>query len=269
MKLKEIKPLVSVIIPSKDRAYVLKKTIDSLLKQNYMRIEIIIVDDGSVDETESLIKDIQKNDKRIIFLKNKKNIGPAASRNKGVKNSKGEIIFFTDSDCFVPENWIEKVIKEYNDKSVVGVGGYLKPGTENWIGKLENLQNKHLLNIGGKRIKGREKCPVGYTNSMTYRKNIFEKVRGFNENFKLPSGEDVELKKRVAKEGYLVYLPLPIIHLDKYNLDYLLTRIIVRGLGISPPKKKTQRIFFGIILLPLVFFNVTKKIIKYKLQRVI
>jgi glycosyltransferase involved in cell wall biosynthesis len=261
--------LVSVVIPTKDRAYVLEKTIDSLVNQTYKNIEIIVVDDGSTDGTELLVEGFKKKYKRIKFLKNKKNMGPAASRNKGVKNAKGEIIFFTDSDCFVSENWIETVIKEYKDEEVVGVGGYLKPGSNNWIAKLENLQNKYLLKIGSKRIKGKEKTPTGYTNSMTYKKSVFDEVGGFDEHFKLPSGEDVELKKRIAKKGYLVYLPLPVIHLDTYNLDYLTSRIIARGIGTKCPKNKTFRVVYIILMLPVIIVKVVGKIIKYKLQGVV
>ncbi len=267
----KINPLVSVVIPTKNRAYILGETIESLLKQTYTNIEIIVVDDCSTDKTQQLVYEIQKRSgKKIIFLQNEKNKGPAASRNRGVKESKGEIIFFTDSDCFVPKDWLEKIIKEYKDKEIVGVGGYLKPDTNNWVGKLENLQNKYLLHIGNKKIKGNEKCPVGYTNSMTYKKDVLEKAGGFNENFKFPSGEDIDLKKRICSKGAkLVFVPAPIMHLDEYNLDYLLNRFIIRGLNKDVPKNKIFKIFYVLFMFPLIVIKIIIKIIKYKLQRVI
>ncbi len=265
--------LVSVVVPVKNSEKTISKTLGSILNQSYKRIEIIVIDDGSTDNTEKTIKEVVKENKykiKIRYLKNGKNLGPAITRNKGIKNAKGKVIFFTDSDCFVPEKWLEKIMKEYTERDIGGVGGYLEPGEKNFVAWLERMQNKYLLKIGNEKVTGYGECPTGYTNSMTYLKEALIKVNGFDENFKFPSGEDFDLKKRICKAGYkLVYLPLPITHLENYDFDYLLKRIITRGLNRKLPGSKTKRFFYVLIMSPKITLNILKKIFRYKKENLI
>lgn len=89
-------PLCSVILPVYNRENFIDQAIDSVLKQSYSNFELIIIDDGSKDNTIKKINQFQ--DKRIRLLINKTNLGCSASRNKGIKEAKGEFIFFLDSD---------------------------------------------------------------------------------------------------------------------------------------------------------------------------
>jgi len=93
-----MKPKVSVIIPTRNRANLLSRAIKSVLNQTFRNFELIIVDDESTDNTKKVVKNFQKKDSRIkyIFLKNHK--GVARARNTGIKNSKGEYIAFLDDD---------------------------------------------------------------------------------------------------------------------------------------------------------------------------
>jgi len=103
------KPLVSVILPTFNRASTLPRAIDSVLTQTYANLELIIVDDGSTDNTHELLKKYQKVDKRVKVIYNKQNLGAPLSRNKGIKASNGDYIAFQDSD----DEWLkEKLIKE-------------------------------------------------------------------------------------------------------------------------------------------------------------
>lgn len=91
--------LVSVIVPTYNRCGLLKKTIDSVLNQRFENIEIIIVDDGSVDNTEKTVEDIKKNNsqKTITYIK-QQNEGASVARNRGLKSAKGDLIQFLDDD---------------------------------------------------------------------------------------------------------------------------------------------------------------------------
>ncbi|MGH7884319.1 MAG: glycosyltransferase family 2 protein, partial [Thermodesulfobacteriota bacterium] len=93
-------PLISVIIPTYNRAHFLPEAIESIRKQNYLSIEIIIVDDGSTDNTKQLVQNLGKSIK-YIYQENK---GPAAARNAGLRGVNGEIIGFLDSDDLWPPN---------------------------------------------------------------------------------------------------------------------------------------------------------------------
>ena len=99
------KDLVSVIIPTYNRNKIVKRAIKSVLFQSYQKFEIIIIDDASIDNTEEGIKSI--GDERIRYFRNKINIGPGASRNKGIDNAKGKWIAFLDSDDF----WLPKKLE--------------------------------------------------------------------------------------------------------------------------------------------------------------
>lgn len=108
------KPKVSVIIPTYNRAHIISRAIQSVLDQTYQDLEIIIVDDGSTDNTESVIKSF--NDKRIIYNKsNNKNKGVASARNIGVKLSRAEYIAFQDSDDVWYPYKLEKIMKVIED----------------------------------------------------------------------------------------------------------------------------------------------------------
>jgi len=269
-KMRKKSEKVSVIIPLRNSEKTIGKTINSVLNQDYRNFEIIIIDDCSSDRSLEMVKKISEKQRKIKIIRNKKNLGPAASRNKGIKISKGKIIFFTDSDCLVPKNWIKSLLKGYKSRDIAGVGGYLKPNSNNFIAKLEILQNRFLLKISDKEIVGKAETPMGYTNNVSYRKSILEEVGGFDEKFPLPAGEDIDLKKRICERGWrVVYMPLSVTHLEEYDLNYLLKRLISRGLNITPPKSYFLKIIIGFLGLPIIFLNIIIKIIKYKKQGVI
>ncbi|WP_053347090.1 glycosyltransferase family 2 protein [Peribacillus butanolivorans] len=103
------KPLISVIIPTYNRGYVIKKTINSVLQQTYDHFEIIIIDDASNDNTESIVKSIK--DKRIKYIKLQENTKGTKPRNVGINVSNGEYIAFLDSDDEWLPTKLEKQLK--------------------------------------------------------------------------------------------------------------------------------------------------------------
>ncbi len=92
--------LVSIVLCTYNRAAVIGEAIRSVLDQDYVKFELIIVDDGSTDRTEEIVESFE--DERIVFLRNPVNIGAAASRNRGISIAKGTLIAFQDSD----DSWL-------------------------------------------------------------------------------------------------------------------------------------------------------------------
>ncbi|MCQ6278888.1 glycosyltransferase family 2 protein [Bacillus sp. EB600] len=125
-------PKVSVIIPVYNCEKYLSKCLDSVLEQTHPNLEIIIVNDGSTDESESIIIEYKKKHKEIIYFY-QENKGPSEARNKAIANANGEYIVFVDADDTVNEYYIEKLLKEmvstnsdlvccgYKDISIYGV----------------------------------------------------------------------------------------------------------------------------------------------------
>ena len=97
---------VSAIIPVYNVEEYLSKCLDSVINQTLKDIEIIIVNDGSKDNSEKIIKDYQKKDKRIVYIK-KENGGQGSARNLGLKKTRGEYISFIDSDDWIDHNMFE------------------------------------------------------------------------------------------------------------------------------------------------------------------
>lgn len=91
-----MKPVVSVIIPTYNRAHILRRAIDSVLAQESISLELIVVDDGSTDETAELMKEYT--DRGVSYFVMPQNGGPAKARNYGVSKARGEYIAFHDSD---------------------------------------------------------------------------------------------------------------------------------------------------------------------------
>ncbi len=114
----ENKPKVSVIVPIYNKASFLKKSITSILRQTEKNIEIILVDDGSTDNSSEICREFAEKDSRILF-KRKENQGSMATRNYGRKFANGDYIAFVDPDDFIESNTYEQMLKCSNNADIV------------------------------------------------------------------------------------------------------------------------------------------------------
>ena len=119
--------IITVFTPTYNRAYMIEKLYDSLCLQTCKDFEWIVVDDGSVDNTEELIQNfIQENKIHIVYYK-QKNQGKHIAINKGVELAKGELFFIVDSDDILPKDSLEIVIEKYqsikDDETIAGLAG--------------------------------------------------------------------------------------------------------------------------------------------------
>ena len=155
--------LISIIVPVYNCEQYIKHCIKSILMQTYKKIEVLVINDGSTDRTESIIEEF--NDDRIIYLK-KQNTGVSDTRNLGIEAAKGKYILFVDSDDYLIENMVEKMYKAIcnNDLDVVRANYYIKKnnrlidGVEyefsNKVLHKENIKNEIIPNILNHKIKG-------------------------------------------------------------------------------------------------------------------
>ncbi|MCU4187896.1 glycosyltransferase [Flavobacterium sp. HXWNR29] len=110
--------LVSIITPSYNSAKFIAETIQSVQSQTYSNWEMIIVDDGSSDETENVVLSIIENDNRIQFHKLSQNSGPAVARNTGIEKASGDYMTFIDADDIWFPTFIENNIKTINETGI-------------------------------------------------------------------------------------------------------------------------------------------------------
>jgi glycosyltransferase involved in cell wall biosynthesis len=210
--------LISVIIPTYNRASVLPRAIDSVLTQRGADLELILVDDGSTEKQDGgwriaegeKLSSIRHPISDIRFFRSEKNCGPAAARNLGIKHAKGEWIAFLDSD----DEWKPGKLKsqlEFFSKNPE----YLICQTEEiWIrnGTRVNPMKKHQKFGGWIFEKCLPLCVVSPSAVMMHRK-LFDEVGLFDES--LPACEDYDLWLRIAAKYPIGLIEKP--YLMKYG----------------------------------------------------
>lgn len=110
------KELVSIITPMYNGEKFVAKTIKSVLNQNYKNWEMIIIDDGSKDNSPTIVEEYSKKDKRIQLVR-QKNAGSGAARNNGIRRAKGQYICLLDADDTWESNFLEEQIKLIKEKN--------------------------------------------------------------------------------------------------------------------------------------------------------
>lgn len=123
--------VVSIITPTYNSAKYIAETIQSVQSQTYQNWEWIIIDDGSSDETEKIVKAFIEKDKRIQFHKLEKNSGPAIARNIGIEKASGNFMTFLDADDIWFPTFIENSIATINQKAIPFVFSSYKRSNEN------------------------------------------------------------------------------------------------------------------------------------------
>lgn len=101
--------LVSVIVPAYNVGKFIRKCLCSIMEQTYSNLEIIVINDGSTDDTKTIIKDLLHVDKRIIFI-DRENKGVSASRNEGISVAKGAWLVFVDGDDYLASDYVEHML---------------------------------------------------------------------------------------------------------------------------------------------------------------
>ena len=193
---------ISVVIPSYNRKEFLKRSIDSAINQTKKPFEIIVVDDGSTDGTETMIK----SDYDFVKFIKQKNKGVSAARNIGIEVSIGEWICFLDSDDEWKKDKLEKQIIAMKSNP----GYKFIHSNEIWIknGIRINQKKKHKKYGGDIFDKCLDMCRIS-PSSVMIDKTVFDEVGNFNEN--LVVCEDYELWLRICDKYRVFFIDEPLI----------------------------------------------------------
>ena len=149
-------PLVSVVIPTKNRSALLSRSVISILNQTYQDIEIIIVDDGSTDDTPELVANLSKRDSRIVGMRNETSLGGGAARNVGISAAKGEYTAFLDDD----DEWHPRKL----ERQVPFAGKYSMVGCRRTVAE--------GLKIGGIRIRRKKRHLTPQVNAQPHTSSV-------------------------------------------------------------------------------------------------
>lgn len=180
-------PLVSIVIPARNEARHLARVFAALAALDYPlhRREVILVDNGSVDETAAIAR---RHGARVIPAP-AGNVGEV--RNIGARAALGEVIAFLDADCLVGPGWLRVAVGQMKDSRVGAVGGNCTVGSEgNWI------QRAWAVELRDATVDARTLA----TASFILRRRLFEELGGFDAA--LGAGEDDDLSQRIRAAGY-------------------------------------------------------------------
>lgn len=213
---------VSVIVPVYNGAAYLADAIASIRAQQYAPLEIIIVDDGSTDETAAIAASLGA-DVRYVYQQNQ---GPAAARNRGLKAATGEVIAFLDAD----DLWTP-------DKLELQLGILARhPGAAVVMGHMRAFREDPAIPVPSP-YNGETALLANQVGSTLVRRTVFERIGGFDEGLRY--GEDIDWLMRVREAGISIHVLAEVtllyrIHANNMtrggDTSYVLTRVLHRSL---------------------------------------
>jgi glycosyltransferase involved in cell wall biosynthesis len=202
MKTSRNKPLVSVIIPTYNRGWVLSEAIDSVLAQDYQDYELFVVDDGSTDNTREILDAYEQD---IIVLR-QANQGVSAARNRGIAQADGQLVAFLDSD----DLWLPRKLSRQVDFFKLNPAAVINQTEETWIrnGVRVNPKDRHRKPSGMIFEPSLGLCLVS-PSAVMIKKTLFDAVGVFDES--LPACEDYDLWLRISCRYPVHLIDTPLI----------------------------------------------------------
>ncbi len=210
---------LSIIMPAYNVEKYVGKAISSILSQDYKNLELLIVDDGSTDETAKIAKRYSANDVRAIVL-SKQNGGLSDARNYGLERATGDYVLFVDSDDFIEPNTIGKLMKYSNDRALdVCVFGYYYDIYEHGKTHTEKVvvEPGKIITRGSKRTKIANASMLGYAWNKLYDRQ-FLSINNIKFERGLSYIEDIIFNEQVYQRANKVgFYDQPIYHYVQYG----------------------------------------------------
>lgn len=230
--------MVSVIIPVYNTEKYLKKTVDSIVNQNYTDWEILLIDDGSTDNSSLICEELASGNEKI-YVYHQKNKGTASARNIGVHLSKGKYIVFIDSDDEIPENFLKVMVWEIEEKKAdIVFCGLRNIRGSNIIENLYedasyNIDEYYIATYDSSKFKTRSSCNALYKKDIIVKNKVL-----FPEN--LLCGED-----SIFVLNYIPFCNNRIITTSRCYYDYI----------NQNPDSTTKSIFFNHYILEYKLYS--------------
>ena len=207
---------ISVIIPVRDGGSKFRKCLSSLAEVVPPPTEIIVVADGDTDGSWRVAEEFGTKVLRIP-----KSQGPARARNLGAQNAHGNILFFIDADVMIPPDAVRQIEAAFNnDPQLVALFGSYdeEPGEDNFLSQYKNLFHHYVHQIS------QEEASTFWAGCGAIRRKVFMELGGFDESYRKPCIEDIELGYRLRQAGYKIRLfkKLQVKHLKRWNFIGLL-----------------------------------------------
>ena len=201
---------ISVIIAARNEEEDIASLMESLINQNYPedKYEIIAISDRSTDRTDLILKEYSKKYKNIHYFRieqeDKNLIGKKNALTKGIENSNGNLLLFTDADCLPGKNWIKSINQKFNEDfdAVVGYSPLISDKKrslwEELIFTLRKLERLSIFVISAGTI-GWNWGVTATGRNFGYKRKVFDKLNGFSGIGHIPSGDDDLFLQKISK----------------------------------------------------------------------
>ncbi len=205
-------PLVSILVPGKDEGKNIYKLVESLSRQTYRNFELIIVDDGSKDNTPLICRSLHKHGLIQHYFRNEERGGKASAANMALRFSKGKFIVHLDADCSFDEDAIEQVLIpffQYENLGAVGGNVKVRNSSASVCARLQNLEYLNTISIGriSSSLLGVYRLVSGAFGA--FPRSVIEQAGGWD----IGPGLDGDLTVKVRKMGYRVHFePRAVCH---------------------------------------------------------
>lgn len=193
----------SIIVAMKNEMPCARRCLEALIRQNYSAdwLEIIVVDDGSTDETPEILAEYASKHPSVKVIRNELNHGgKKAALHLGIQHSQGEILLFTDADCAPQPSWVSAMIRKFQPDTgiVVGFSPVIDP-SNSVLGKVLQLDSLASGIIAAGAI-GNSSAITCTGRNLAYRRAVYEQVNGFQKILHSLSGDDDLFLQLVHKE---------------------------------------------------------------------
>ena len=193
-------PMVSVIVPVRDGVGVIEDCLRAMTEQTYPsdRLEVVVVDDESRDNTREYVEDVAQQwltegNRPTLKIVPQEWAGAGAARNRGVQESAGSVVLFTDADCEPLEHWVEAIIAPFEDPGVGAVAGGYLTRQKSIVARMAQAEFEERYRFLDKHAT----IDIAFTHSAAVRRDIFLESGGFDE--RMPNNaDDLELSYRLA-----------------------------------------------------------------------
>jgi biofilm PGA synthesis N-glycosyltransferase PgaC len=188
--------LVSVIVAVRNEEMTIGNLLEDLLRQDYKKFEIIVVDDHSEDETVWVVNHFDAENLKLIDSKGR---GKKAAITSGIALAKGSVIVTTDADCSVPPAWLSHIASQFRQPDVKMIfGGVRMQGDNSFLGSLQEIEFSSLIGSGASTAALGFPAICNGAN-LAFRKKAFLEVQGYDGNLHIASGDDEFLMRKIQE----------------------------------------------------------------------
>ena len=179
-------PEATAVVATRNRSARLRALLDSLAAQEGVRYEVVVVDDGSTDETPQVIAEAG-----VRCVRHDAPLGPAAARNAGWRAAGAPLVCFVDDDCVAEPGWLAAMVAAQREDPSAVIQGHTEPHPDE-VHKHSAFSRSMLVDAPNNWFQ---------TCNIAYPRELLERLGGFDETFRYPAGEDTDLAWRAKRLG--------------------------------------------------------------------